>query len=303
MSHPINLNLNLKHLHYFWTTAHSGSIAKASQQLHITPQTISGQIAMLERQIGSKLFEKSGRGLILSDKGRLVLQYADDIFRLSKELGGVLQGELAKDPPQFVVSAASALPKTVVYRIIEPALNLPQEYSLTSKEGPVADILGELAVHKVDMVIADTPLPESYNIKAFSHYLGKSHLKVFASNAIAHRYMTDFPSCLHQAPVLLPTPQYAIRRDIDQWFSEQGITPQVRGQFDDSALTKSFGQSGLGLFFVPAVIADEVGENFDAQSVGEIESVVQRYYAITTNRKIEHPAVAAICDHARQSLF
>ena len=296
-------NINYKHLHYFWTVAHEGSITKASQKLHITPQTISGQLSLLEDYIGNALFEKAGRGLALTETGRLVLRYADDIFELGRELSDVLRGAPVVGASEFIVSSASALPKTVVYKIIEPALNLPHDVSLTSREGPVEAILAELAIHKVDMVLSDTPLSGSLNIKAYNHFLGESPLTVFASPGLARSYKKNFPQSLDGAPMLLPTQQYAIRQDIDRWLHGNDIYPIVRGQFDDSALIKSFGQAGMGLFFMPSVIAEEVCHNFNVRAVGEIDEVTQKFYAISAERKIRHPAVAAICDNARQSLF
>lgn len=296
-------NMNYKHLHYFWTVAHEGSIAKASRKLHITPQTISGQLSLLEDRIGSALFEKSGRGLSVSETGRLVLRYADEIFELGRELNDVLRGAPTIGATEFIVSSASALPKTIVYKIIEPALHMPQEISLVSKEGPVETILAELAIHKVDMVLSDTPLSGTLCIKAYNHYLGGSSLTVFAAASQARSYKKQFPRSLNNAPMLLPTQQYAVRQDLDLWFRENDIFPHVRGQFDDSALIKSFGHSGLGLFCMPSVVADEVCKNFNVRAVGEISEVTQKFYAISAERKVRHPAVASICDNARKALF
>ncbi len=299
----MNVNLNYKHLHYFWTVAHEGSIAKASKILHITPQTISGQLSVLEDRVGSALFEKAGRGLNLTETGRLVLRYADEIFELGRELSDVLRGAPSIGASEFIVSSASALPKTIVYKMIEPALHLPHEISLISKEGPVESILAELAIHKVDMVLSDTPLSGALNIKAYNHYLGASNLMVFATPNRVRSYKKNFPHSLHNAPMLLPTSQYAVRADLDNWFREMDIFPVIRGQFDDSALIKSFGQTGLGLFFMPSVICDEVCKNFNVRPVGEINDVSQKFYAISAERKVRHPAVAAICDNARTTLF
>lgn len=296
-------NLNYKHLNYFWTVAKEGSIAKASKKLHVTPQTISGQLALLEQRLGAQLFEKSGRGLALSETGQLVLRYADEIFELGRELTDVLRGAPTSEASEFIVSSASALPKTIVYKIIEPSLRLPHEVSLISKEGPVDVILAELAIHKVDMVLSDTPLSGSLSIKAYNHYLGESKLTLFASPAEARIYKKNFPDCLRSAPMLLPTLQYAVRNDLDHWFRENDIFPTVQGQFDDSALIKSFGQSGFGLFFMPSVIADEVCRSFNVRAVAEIDEVSQKFYAISAERKVKHPAVAAICDNAREALF
>ncbi len=296
-------NINYKHLHYFWIVAHEGSIAKASEKLHITPQTISGQLSLLEDRIGNTLFDKVGRGLQLTETGRLVLRYADEIFELGRELNDVLRGAPAVGPSEFIVGAASALPKTIVYKIIEPALQLPQEVSLTSREGPVDAMLADLAIHKVDMVLSDTPVTNAISVKAFNHLLGESGLSCFAAPRLAKKYRKNFPQSLNNAPVLLPTPEYAIRQLIDGWLHQQDIHPIISGQFDDSALMKSFGQAGEGMFFMSSTIEEEICSNFNVRVIGKIDDIKQKYYAISAERKVKHPAVAAICDTARSSLF
>jgi LysR family transcriptional activator of nhaA len=295
--------MNYKHLHYFWMVAHEGSIAKASEKLHITPQTISGQLSLLEERIGNALFDKVGRGLQLTETGRLVLRYADEIFELGQELNDVLRGAPAVGPSEFIVGAASALPKTIVYKIIEPALHLPHDISLTSREGPVDAILADLAFHKVDMVLSDTPVTNAVSIKAYNHLLGESSLSCFASPPLAKKHKTHFPQSLNNAPLLLPTPQYAIRQLIDGWLQQEGIRPIICGQFDDSALMKAFGQASMGIFFMSSIIEEEICHNFDVQVIGRIDGIKQKYYAISLERKVKHPAVAAICDSARRSLF
>lgn len=295
--------INYKHLSYFHVVAHEGSIAKASKRLHITPQTISGQLSLLEERIGSDLFERDGRGLKLTEMGRLVLRYADEIFDLGRELSDVIRGAPVIGPSEFIVSAASALPKTIVYKIIEPALGIEHEVDLTCKEGPVEAILSELAIHKVDMVLTDTPLSGNLNVKAYNHFLGQSSLMFFAAPHLARKYKRNFPLSLNNAPMLVPTKQYSIRQLFDSWLTEQNIYPMIHGQFDDSALMKSFGQAGMGIFFMPSIIADEVCHNFNVKAIGEITEMQQKFYAISAERKVKHPAVAAICDSARHTLF
>ncbi len=295
--------MNYKHLHYFWMVAHEGSIAKASEKLHITPQTISGQLSLLEKRIGNALFEKAGRGLQLTDTGRLVLHYADEIFELGRELNDVLRGAPSVGPSEFIVGAASALPKTIVCKIIEPALHLPHDISLISREGPVDAMLADLAIHKVDMVLSDTPVTNAISVKAYNHLLGESGLSCFAVPRLAKAYQRNFPQSLNNAPVLLPTNQYAIRHLIDGWLQQQDIHPVVFGQFDDSALMKSFGQAGIGVFFMSSTIEEEICNNFNVRVIGRIDDIKQKFYAISVERKVKHPAVAAICDSARKSLF
>jgi LysR family transcriptional activator of nhaA len=296
-------SFNYKHLHYFWVVAHEGSIAKASEKLHITPQTISGQLSILEASVSNPLFIKEGRGLRLTDTGRLVLGYANDIFELGNELRDVLRGNPQVGPSEFIVSAASALPKTIVQKILQPSMNMDQGIQLTCREGPVESILAELAIHKVDMVLSDTPITGSLSIKAYSHKLGESGLTFFATAKLAKQYRQGFPHSLNQAPLLMPTNQFAIRQLVNYWLDEQQIYPNVKGQFDDSALMKSFGQSGLGIFFMPSIIAEEVCQNFNVEVLGSTEQVKQKFYAISVERKVKHPAVAVICDTARHTLF
>lgn len=296
-------NLNYKHLHYFWVVATEGSIARAADKLFITPQTISGQLSMLEERIGQPLFDRVGRRLRLTETGRLVLRYADDIFELGKELTDVLRGAPLVGTSEFIVSAASALPKTIVYKILEPALSLSQEVSLMCREGPVETILGELAVHEVDMVLTDTPLSSAFSIKAYNHYLGQSDLSFFAATSLIKNLKGPFPACLNEAPVLLPTKQNAIRQLFDKWCHDANIYPIIRGQYDDSALMKSFGKAGFGIFFMPSIIEDEVRETFGLEVIGRLSDIKQKFYAISAERKVTHPAVAAVCSTARDIIF
>ncbi len=295
--------MNYKHLHYFWVVAHEGSIVKASKKLHITPQTISGQLSLLEERVGGVLFDKVGRGLQLTETGRLVLRYADEIFELGRELKDVLRGAPPVGPAEFIVGAASALPKTVVYKIIEPALHLSHDISLTSHEGPMDAMLADLAIHKVDIVLSDTPVTNAVSVKAYNHLLGESGLTCFGSPQLERKLKKGFPESLHNAPALLPTTQYSVRQLLDGWFQQKDIIPVVRGQFDDSALMKSFGQTGMGVFFMSSTIEEEICKNFNVRVIGRIDGVKQKYYAISAERKVKHPAVAVICDSARTSLF
>lgn len=299
----MNNQLNFKHLHYFWVTAEEGSIVAASKRLSITPQTISGQISLLETRIDNALFRKSGRNLQLTDTGQIVKRYADSIFALGQELSDVLRGITASGPSELIVAAASALPKATIYKILQPALTLDDEFILTLTEGPVESILADLAVNKVDLVLSDRQLQSNIKIKAFNHFLGSSGLSVLAPKKIAKRYQADFPHSLHQAPLLIPTRQYAIRKRFDLWLETMEIRPNIRGQFDDSAVLKAFGESGLGLFFVPTIVEKEVCRMHNVVPVGHIPEVKQDFYAISTERRVTHPAVAVICDQARRLLI
>ncbi len=295
--------INYKHPYYFWQVAKQGSIVKASQSLSITPQTISGQISLLEDRLGHELFIRVGRKLALSDTGHIAMRYAEEIFGLGKELNDVLRGSVTTGSSEFIVSAASALPKTIVHKIIQPCLTLAPNFYLRCKEGPVQSILAELAIHEVDVVLSDTPVGSEFSIKAYNHHLGNSPISFFASPALAKCYAQGFPNSLNGAPVLLPTQQYAVRQLFDTWAEKRAIVPIIAGEFDDSALMKSFGQSGLGIFFMPSTITEEVCHSFDVVCLGTVDELTQQFYAISAERKIKHPAIATIVDAARDELF
>ncbi|MFT6989111.1 MAG: LysR family transcriptional activator of nhaA [Paraglaciecola sp.] len=295
--------LNHKHLHYFWAVAHEGSIAKASKRLHITPHTISGQLSLLEARMGCALFEKVGKKLVLTESGRITLKYADEIFELGRELSSVMRGSTTCGQSDFMVGVASSLPKTIVCKILEPALSLPKRLNFISSEGPVVALLADLAVHKLDMVISDTPTNHTFGTKAYNHYLGDTGLTFFAAPEVKKLLGTNFPESLQNAPMLLPTEQFGIRQLFDQWLHSHKIYPNVVGQFDDSGLIKAFGQRGLGVFFMPTAIAEEVCQNFAVQVIGQTDQIKHKFYAISAERKISHPAVLAICEAARTQIF
>ncbi|TQV76792.1 transcriptional activator NhaR [Aliikangiella marina] len=296
-------DLNYKHLHYFWTVANEGSIAKASEKLHITPQTISGQLSALQERVGTELFRKSGRGIEITDTGKLVKTYADEIFSLGKELSEMLRGSPNFGSVEFIVSVASTLPKTIIYKMLAPSLQISEDFSLICRSGPVETNLAELAIHEVDMVLSDTPVNSDLGIKAYNHFLGESHITFFADPSIAAQFRDNFPQSLDSAPVLLPTKQYAIRHKFDRWCEDNNIYPNIKAQFDDNAILKAFGQAGLGVFFMPDVIKEEVCHNFNVEIIGSLLDVKQRYYAITLERKVKHPAAVAICDTAKETFI
>ncbi|MCG8379019.1 MAG: transcriptional activator NhaR [Proteobacteria bacterium] len=294
--------INYKHLHYFWTVAREGSIAGASKTLHITPQTISGQLTMLEESVGEKLFRRQGRGLTLSEKGRLVFRYADEIFNLGKELQDVIRGASPVGQLEFAVGILDCIPKTIAYKLLTPGLQTGFDISITCKEGPIDHILSELAVHKLDMVLADMPLTSSYNIKAYNHFLGESGITFFAKPEMSKQFSKNFPKSLNNAPILIPTENSTIRRAIDQWFDELEVYPKIMGEFDDSALLKAFGQGGVGIFFMPTVIEKDICKQFNVNIIGRTAKVKEQFYAISTERKIKHPAIASICKAAKQKI-
>ena len=296
-------SLNFKHLRYFWVVAKAGGIARASERLHLTPQTISGQISLFEDLLGYKLFARVGRRLELTDSGRTVLNYADEIFTLGEELEGVLRSPAEGRPLQFRAGVADAVPKVVAYRLLEPAMRLPEPMHMVCREGKLASILADLAVHRLDIVIADCPMPAAVSVKGFSHLLGECGLTFFATAKLARKHKGPFPHLLGGAPLLLPGEQAAVRPRLIRWVDEQRIHPRIVGEFDDGALLKAFGRAGVGIFAAPSAIADQVRRQYGVVSVGRTEAVSEAFYAISVERRLTHPAVVAITSAARKELF
>jgi len=291
--------LNLKHLRYFWAVAREGSIVGAAELLHVTPQTISGQLRLLEEQVGSALFRRAGRGLVLTETGRLVLGYADEMFRLGSELEQVLGGRHPAGDRTLAVGVAMVLPKLLVYRLLEPALRLSEPVRLVCREAPLVDLLADLSVHKLDLVLTDSPLSPALNIRAYSHQLGESGLSFVATPALAESCRAGFPQSLDGAPFLMPTPQSTLRRALEQWFEREGLRPNVVAEIDDRALMKTFGEAGSGVFTVPTAVEDDVLSKYAVEVIDRTEAVKERYYAISAERRLKHPAVLAITDAAR----
>lgn len=296
-------HLNYNHLLYFWTVAREGSIARASVALHLTPQTISGQLKLLEESIGEPLFQRVGRGLVMTETGQLVNQYAEEIFSLGAELNQRVRGKVPGAPVALNVGIVNSIPKLIAYRVIEPALKLQEEIRVICWEGNLEKLLGDLAVHRLDLVISDRPIPTGLNVKAYNHALGESDVSFFAPARMARRFKRRFPRSLIDAPVLLPVNTSALRRKLDDWFDRQGVVPRVVAEFDDSALLKAFGEAGIGLFPAPAVIAAEIERTYRSRVVGVAEGVRETYFAISPERKLKHPAVVEITQSARSALF
>ena len=259
-------HLNYTHLLYFWTVAREGSIARASEVLHLTPQTISGQLKLLEQAVGEPLFERVGRGLALTDTGQVVNQYADEIFMLGAELTQRVKSSQALIPTTLNVGIVNSIPKLIALRVIEPALGMEDPVKVICREGDLDRLLGELAVHRLDLVISDRPIPTGTNVKAYNHPLGDSHISFFAHRSIARKYQKQFPHCLDGAPMLLPIQGSPLRRGLDDWFDGADITPQIVAEFDDSALLKAFGEAAIGVYPAPAAIAEEVASMYHSVS-------------------------------------
>lgn len=295
--------LNYKHLHYFWAVAKAGSVTRASERLHLTPQTISGQLSLFEEVLGEKLFKRAGRHFELTEAGRLVLGYADEIFALGQELEETLHHSPAGRPLQFRVGVTDSVPKSVAYQLLEPAMQVADPPRIVCREGKVTDLLAELAVHRLDIVIADGPMPNTVDVRGFSHLLGECGISFFATAELAQRHSGEFPACLDGAPLLLPSEDVAVRPRLTRWFHDQQIRPRIVGEFDDGALMKAFGQAGVGIFSAPTAIAEQVVRQHDVVNIGSTIEVIEQFYAISVERKLTHPSVVAISRAARQELF
>jgi len=296
-------NLNYKHLRYFWMVARSGSIAKAAEQLHLTPQSISGQLTEFADSLGVELFRRVGRRLELTETGTRVLRHAEDIFSAGDALLEAVRDQSATKSTVFRVGVSDSVSKAVACRLVAPALALDEPTRLICREGRLAALLADLAVHQLDMIIADRPMPSHLSVRGYNHLLGESELGVYAAPALAEALDGDFPACLNHAPLLLPGEDFSIRARLMQWLHAHVASLRVVGEFDDSAMITAFGQSGAGLFFAPATIADTIGPQFGVVLLGTIPTLREQVYAITTERRISHPATQAISRAARETLL
>jgi LysR family transcriptional regulator, transcriptional activator of nhaA len=295
--------LNFGHLRCFWAVGREGGLTRAAAELRLAPSTLSGQIRLLERQLGVELFTRVGRGLVLSEPGRVVFRYADDLFRLGRELQDALGGRIVGRAATVVVGIADVLPKLVASRLLEPLLRSGRTIQLVCRQDKPARLLAELALHNVDVILSDTPVGSSATVRAFGHLLGECGVTLFGVPKLAAAFRRGFPKSLDSAPLLLPTENTALRRSLEVWFAERGIRPRVVGEFEDSALLKVFGQSGHGLFPAASVIAQEVSRQYQVKVVGDLLGVRERFYAISTERRLKEPGVLGIIEAARTSLF
>lgn len=295
--------LNYHHLFYFWTVMREGSLTAASARLSLAPSTVSAQLGKLEESLGGKLFQRAGRNLEPTDLGRLVFRYADEIFSLGREMMDTIRGRPVAGPLSLKAGVVDVLPKLIVRRLLEPALQLPERVKLVCLEDKEDALLAELAMHTLDVVLSDAPLRAGLSVKAYSHLLGECGITFFAVEKLAGPRRWKFPLSLHEAPMLLPMEMTALRGGLERWFASLSIRPSIAGEFDDNALLNVFGQEGDGIFAAPTVIEPEVLRQHKVQVVGRTQAVKERYYAISVERIIKHPAVAAILEAARHNLF
>lgn len=295
--------LNYHHLLYFWTVAKEQSVSKAAVALHVAQPTVSAQLRTLERALGQKLFERHGRQIRLTPEGEKVFRYADEIFSLGRELLQTVKGEPQHAPRRFRVGVSDALPKLTTYRLIEPALAMQPAFRLHMRIDKTERLLGELAVHALDLVVADAPMMPSLKVRAFSHLLGETTVSIFGAAALARSARRTFPRSLHGSPMLLQTTNTAMRQSLDQWFDVHGIEPVIVGEVEDMAMLQTLGEQGLGLFAAPTVVRREICRRHNVTWVGELDRVRERFYGISVERRITHPAVRLIADQAKHRLF
>ena len=295
--------LNFHHLHYFAVVARAGSVVQAARALGVSQPTISAQLQLLEQSLGEKLLARRGRSLVLSELGRVVQRYADDIFSLGRELCDEVRGRPAGGPQRFTVGISDSLPKLTTLRLLQPALEGAPAFRLVLRIDKTERLLAELSIHALDLVLADQPIPPALKVRAFNHLLGESDVTVFVAPGEAERYRRGFPRSLDGAPFVLPTENTALRRSLDQWFATTQIRPRVVAEAEDMGMLQALGQQGLGLFAAPTVAADAIRRQHGVRSIGRLTAVKERFYAINVERRLRHPAALAILDSARSEVF
>ena len=295
--------LNYHHLLYFWVVAREGGLVPAGKVLHLSHPTLSAQVHALEGRLGEKLFTKVGRRLVLSETGRVVFRYADEIFTLGREMVDTVKGRSTGQPLRLDVGIVDVVPKLVARRLLQPALSLAEPVRIVCSEGSYETLLADLALHTLDLVISDAPVPPGSSVRAFSHALGETGISFFGAKSLAQAYKRSFPRSLDGAPMLLPLEHLPLRRALNQWFDRHDIKPRVVAEFEDSALLKEFGAGGVGIFASPSVIEKDIIGQYDVGLLGRAEGIRERFYAISAERRMKHPAVVAISDAAKQDLF
>jgi LysR family transcriptional activator of nhaA len=292
--------LNYQHLLYFWSVVRTGSLTRACEELALSAPTVSSQLRTLEERLGEKLLAKSGRNLVPTEVGKLVYGYANEIFTLGQELLGALEQRPSTRPLRLLVGIDDVLPKEIAYRIVEPGMQLKQPVRVVCREGTLERLVADLAVHDVDIVLSDAPVTPTVDIRTYSHSLGSCKVYWMATPALARTLRRGFPKSLDGVPVLLPTDDTAIRRALDQWFDRQGVRPLMLGEFEDYALLREFARAGHGFAPVPSVLEAQFRREHGFARIGMAQGVKAEFFAISSERKIKHPAVVAMTDSARQ---
>lgn len=294
--------MNLKHLYYFWKVARHGGVVRAGEAIHITPQTLSGQIRLLEESLGTPLFSRKGRTLTLTEAGRLAVDYAEEIFALDAELERTIRDFPKGRPTEFRVGVSDALPKTLAYRLLRPAMDIDGPVRLVCREWQLDRLLADLALHRLDLVISDSPVPAGVEVRAYGHRLGGSGVAFLARSELAARVRTPFPDCLAELPLLMPGEDSAMRRRLDEWLDRKRLRVSIVGEFDDHALLAAFGREGVGAFPVASALADDYLADSRLTLLGRADRVSIDYFAISVQRRLTHPCVLAITATADASL-
>lgn len=294
--------LNYRHLEYFRAVAHEGTVTAAAEALHVSQPAVSAQIRKLEKALGQTLFDRSGRSLSLTAEGKVVLEYADEIFRLGRELEETVRGRLQGRPLSLAVGLAATIPNLVAYHLLDSAFALDDPVRMVVREKRTDRLLADLATHEIDLVLADMPTPPNVGVRAFNHPLGASPVDIFGPPLLAHRVRPDFPQSLDGQPFLLPAEGYALRRSLDDWFASHSIQPRIIAEIEDNDLINVLGEAGAGMFAAPTIIAHDIRVRYAVEQVGRADGIQERYFAITADRRIRHPAVVAITEAARTEL-
>ncbi|MFQ5537271.1 MAG: LysR family transcriptional regulator [Gemmatimonadota bacterium] len=294
--------VNYRHLYYFWMVVREGTVTAAADVLHVSQSAVSAQLRKLERSLGCDLFDRSGRRLSVTREGKVVYEYADEIFRLGSEMRDTLRGGLEGRPMQLTVGLSATIPNLVAFRLLEPAFELSDPVRVVVREQRTDQLLAELATHAVDMILADMPVPPNVSVKAFNHPLGASPVDILAPPLLAHRVREGFPGSLDGQPFLLPTEGYTLRRSLEDWFAREGVRPTIFAEIEDNDLINVFAEAGAAMFAAPTVIVPDIRVRYAVEVVGRARGIYERYYAITAHRRLRHPVAAAITENARAEL-
>ena len=287
------MHYNYRHLYYFWVVAKEGSMSRAAERLDMAIQTISAQVHELEKSLGYLLFKPAGRGIALTESGFAALQVADQIFSLGEKLPELVRDAAKSPKSKITVGVSDGLPKLVTKQLLEPILK-HKEVQLIAHEGEFDELLAQLALHKLDIVLADRPAPNNKNLNVYSEELTKSPMAWYSPKKLIKDHKKSFPECLNHVPILLPTSHSTVRALIDQWFSKHDITPNIVGEFEDSALLKTFAASGLGVFPAGKLIQKDLKDTYGIELLGSCDDIHEYFYAIRSEKKIHHPLVEAI---------
>lgn len=292
--------MNLKHLFYFWKVAKAGSVARAAEAINVTPQTLSGQIGLLESSLGTDLFARQGRSIVLTEAGKMALEYADEMFALSAELEVMIKHHPLGRPAEFRVGVSDAVPKSLACRLLQPAILGEQSTRIVCREWQLDRLLAQLAVHELDLVISDSPIPPSFSVRAYSYRLLESGLTFLAAKPLANHASLPFPACLNVLPLLLPGDDSAVRSALHPWLERHRIRARIVGEFDDSGLMMAFGEAGIGVFPVPSIAEEEFLRSGALSVIGRTSEVQVSYFAISVERRLTHPCVLAVTQSAQR---